>query len=385
MLRLDDRCVDTLRAPWPPHLQAESSRKRSSLAMGSDEDEDPILELPAKLRRTGSNLGTAGTTNRQFDTSNNVASIIDSKCECEAPPTHMSDVIVPMASHCSNVPPSLETQYELMNNAPTSASEVMTTLNRTETRSSKNSSTGDFTATEECTEITIDMKQQSPMVPFTNTSKLLPIGTPPHPNTCPPDMDPEAFAKAMIKAYLGYTPKICGASSLPQSFFKPITEENIASYDIDVVAAVRENDLDAVKNMFMEGRSLLCCNRFGESLLHMACRRGYVPITRLILINAEGSVRITDDCGRTPLHDACWSQKCQKTIVEMILERDPCLLFVGDKRGHTPFAYARKEHWSIWRELLHKNCSTIVEGMNCEEVMKVFGNGDDIKKFDGNH
>merc|ERR1711966_62011 len=86
---------------------------------------------------------------------------------------------------------------------------------------------------------------------------------------------------------------------------------------------------------------------FGESLMHMACRRGYGDIVSFFLNEGGVNVRIRDDCGRTPLHDACWHRKCQYEIVDSIVRLDPSLLCISDKRGHTPFAYARREDWLI--------------------------------------
>ena len=57
----------------------------------------------------------------------------------------------------------------------------------------------------------------------------------------------------------------------------------------------------------------------------------------------------------------------------MMLKRDPSQLFVGDKRGHTPFAYARREHWSAWRKFLHDRMDVIVESMKMDGIMDNFG------------
>jgi len=187
-------------------------------------------------------------------------------------------------------------------------------------------------------------------------------------------MDPDTFIRATVHAYLGYEPQIRDGLSLPSpAFFPPITEDDLAAYDSDVVAAVRENDLDQIRSLHDSGRTLSCCNRFGESLIHMACRRGYADTVTYLLEKAHVSVRIRDDCGRTPLHDACWHRTTQYEIVDAIICVDPALLCISDKRGHTPFAYARREHWPVWRQFLFDRTSWIVAGFAQKEMMALFG------------
>ena len=206
-------------------------------------------------------------------------------------------------------------------------------------------------------------------------------GVPPRPESCPADMDPDTFIRATVHAYLGYEPRIRDGLSLPSpDFFPPITEDDLAAYDTDIVAAVRENHLDEIRSFHNSGRILSCCNRFGESLIHMACRRGYASTVSFLLEEAHVSVRIRDDCGRTPLHDACWHRTTQYEIVDTIIRVDPALLCISDKRGHTPFAYARREHWPVWRQFLFDRTDWIVAGFAQKEIMTLFGDVDNGNK-----
>ena len=203
------------------------------------------------------------------------------------------------------------------------------------------------------------------------------FGVPPHPESCPADMDPDTFVRRTVQAYLGYEPKILAGLSLPSpGFFPPITNDDLAAYDTDLVSAVRENRMDEIRSYHEQGRKLSCCNRFGESLIHMACRRGYAEAVAYLLEEATVSVRIRDDCGRTPLHDACWHRDTQYEIVDTIIRTDPALLFVSDKRGHTPFAYARREHWSVWRQFLFDRTDWIVAGFARKEIADLFNSVD---------
>ena len=77
----------------------------------------------------------------------------------------------------------------------------------------------------------------------------------------------------------------------------------------------------------------------------MACRWGQFDIFSL-LIAYECEVRISDDSGRTPLHDACLAAEPNLLIVETLLKVDKRMMFFADSRGMIPMAYVRKPHWA---------------------------------------
>jgi hypothetical protein len=144
------------------------------------------------------------------------------------------------------------------------------------------------------------------------------------------------------------------------------TQDMLESYGIpNLVNAIRENDLVQAKKLY-EDKTLTCnaCNRFGESILHMACRRGHLEMVDF-LINTVGLsiINIKDDYHRTPLHDAFWSSSVQKyDIVDMLLSHSPEvveLLFCKDKRGFTPLDSARKQDYSQWYQLLQDRKSSL--------------------------
>lgn len=143
-------------------------------------------------------------------------------------------------------------------------------------------------------------------------------------------------------------------SSRLKDFFLEVTDEHIAAYDQVVVKAVKDRNIAALREMHQNGRTLQCSNRFGESLIHMACRRGLTDIVRFFVKEAEVSLRVKDDFGRTPLHDACWSSTPNFPLLELLIEHDPDLLLVNDVRGHSPFSYARRNHWNEWTQFLNE-------------------------------
>jgi hypothetical protein len=142
-------------------------------------------------------------------------------------------------------------------------------------------------------------------------------------------------------------------------FFLETTPEHIAGYGLDIINAVREEDLDAMTRIRDSGATLQCCNKFGESIVHMACRRGSLSVINYLLRNGV-SIRLRDDYGRTPLHDACWTQEPHFELVKRIILECPDLLFVTDKRGYTPLSYVRREHWGEWCKFLQDHQDLVV-------------------------
>lgn len=127
---------------------------------------------------------------------------------------------------------------------------------------------------------------------------------------------------------------------------KPSMKE-IEDYDLEIVSAVRNGDVQKMKVLREKGRSFDACNKFGESVLHMACRRGDTEMVRLLVENGA-KISICDDYGRTPLHDACWTCEPNFEVIGMILDRDRTLLRMKDCRGYSPLKYIRRNHWSKW-------------------------------------
>lgn len=149
----------------------------------------------------------------------------------------------------------------------------------------------------------------------------------------------------------------CNASismSTSSSLFHAPTEEEIASYNQDVLKATRERSFDKLRAMLEEGKSLQCCNRFGESLMHMACRRGFTDVVQFLVKEAKCSLYVRDDYGRTAMHDAAWSPKPNFELMGFLIDLSPELLLLSDVRGHTPFSYVRKEHWKEWIHFLEQ-------------------------------
>jgi hypothetical protein len=114
---------------------------------------------------------------------------------------------------------------------------------------------------------------------------------------------------------------------------------------------VRASDSALLRRLLGAGLSPNPCNNFGESMVHMVCRRGEDKLLRVFL-EAGCSLQVTDDYGRTPLHDACWRVDPSFECVQLILDSDKHLLQLLDCRGSTPLSYVKKENYGLWIEFL---------------------------------
>lgn len=172
-------------------------------------------------------------------------------------------------------------------------------------------------------------------------------------STVPSNFHPhEVLLKMMAKKGVNAVSR--SYSDLGGFFYTP-SQDEIDSYGFEVLRAVRDADIDFLRKYHSEGKSLNICNRFGESLLHLACRKQLVSVVDFLLNEANVPAQVCDDYGRTPMHDACWTPEPNFEVVDLILEKCPDLLLIQDKRGHTPLFYARREHWAKWLRHLGRN------------------------------
>ena len=155
---------------------------------------------------------------------------------------------------------------------------------------------------------------------------------------------PDQFLKRILSSR-GYSTDMMPAMSSP--YRQQPTRKQMEDYDSELVKAVRSSDLDKIRSLRNVGRSMTACNRFGESIVHMACRRADFDVVDFLLENT-GGVWGVDDYGRTPLHDACWRAEPRFDIVTCLLDKNLHLLRVLDVRGANPLNYVREEHWTQW-------------------------------------
>lgn len=141
-------------------------------------------------------------------------------------------------------------------------------------------------------------------------------------------------------------------------FVEP-NQKEIDAYGFEALDAVRSQNIEKLKEFHKEGRPLKCSNRFGESILHLACRKGFYDVTKFLVEEADVPVWVKDDFGRTPLSDACWTVEPNFDLMDVLIAKAPDLLLISDARGHTPLDYVRREHWEKWIQYLKNKHSDL--------------------------
>lgn len=167
--------------------------------------------------------------------------------------------------------------------------------------------------------------------------------------------NPQDFVDYFAKAE-GYD--ISRISALETDINRLPNAIQLASYGKKMLSAIRTCNDGLLRKLLACGLSPNSCNKFGESVLHMVCRRKDYKLLRTLVENGC-YLRICDDFGRTPLHDAFWTVDPCFQCVELILEIDASLLFVTDCRGFTPLQYIRREHWEEWISFFKRNAGKI--------------------------
>ena len=157
----------------------------------------------------------------------------------------------------------------------------------------------------------------------------------------------------------------------------------------ELVNSIRDNDLVKVRALYTAGK-ITCnaCNPFGESLLHVACRRGHAAMIHYLVDTCGFGLKALyqcDDFHRTPLHDTLWSSSQSKyQIIDYFLHHPDAaainivsLFFVKDKRGFTPLDYSRKEEHSTWLHFLQKRKHLLRSASSSDAVTATVANNDD--------
>ena len=155
---------------------------------------------------------------------------------------------------------------------------------------------------------------------------------------------PDTYIQSFISKQTDRKIEYHKASDL-QSFFDPITTSKTDAYTLEICKAVRSDDVATLRRMHAQGNSMEACNKYGDSIVHLACRRNSERVLSFLLQTCQVPCKLVCDYGRTPLHDACWTTSPNYTIIGMLLDVCPDLLYVKDARGSTAFEYLKKEFW----------------------------------------
>lgn len=148
---------------------------------------------------------------------------------------------------------------------------------------------------------------------------------------------------------------------------KSFTEEkdwvkwNTDGYTVELTRAIRDNDVETIRNITENGQNMQCSNQFGESVVHTAARRGVYESLNYLVTNAKVSVKVCCDSGRNPMHDSCWTGRPQFDCVKLLLRECRELLFYKDKRGFTPLEYVPRDAYPLWTAFLESNQEILLD------------------------
>jgi len=141
-----------------------------------------------------------------------------------------------------------------------------------------------------------------------------------------------------------------------KDYFVRHSNDQVKQYDVAPInEAVRKNDIETLRRLVKEGVDLQCCNQFGESIIHIAARRGYTDLLKFLVKEARCSLQVCCDSGRNPLHDAAWTVVPHFDCVAEILKVCPQFLLISDNRNFTPLDYVPRDCWAEWCTFLKEN------------------------------
>ena len=166
-------------------------------------------------------------------------------------------------------------------------------------------------------------------------------------------INPKEFFKYVLNSK-GMSPVECPTNSI-KNYFLPMTTVNIDSYDTEMSLAIRREDLKTLRRIQKSGRTLQCCNKFHESVVHTVCRRGSIRALKFLVQEGGVSMRLRCESGRTPLHDACWTASPNFDLIKILIEECPEFLYITDNRGYSPLCYVPVEVWGKWCQFLVEN------------------------------
>jgi Ankyrin repeats (3 copies) len=139
---------------------------------------------------------------------------------------------------------------------------------------------------------------------------------------------------------------------VPDEFF---VVGDLKSHTYELLTAVRQGDLATIQQMNEQGLNLQCRNRFNETIVHTAARRGEFAILQYLVEQANVSPRVCCDTGRTPLHDAAWSSEPDFDTITLLLKDCPDFLGLKDARNCTPFDYIPQVAFEKWNQYLREH------------------------------
>jgi hypothetical protein len=172
------------------------------------------------------------------------------------------------------------------------------------------------------------------------------------PVAAPDHMSPQDFLMELVQSR-GYSTQTYSTLDTAYTHNGTATPLQLASCNAHVLSVIRQGDAARLDALLECGLSPDACNCFGESLVHLACRRNDTSILS-VLLHHNANVQVADDYGRTPLHEVCYAggNHLNTQLVTELLDRDVRMLFFKDARGCTPLMHVPNELWDDWIDFL---------------------------------
>jgi hypothetical protein len=154
------------------------------------------------------------------------------------------------------------------------------------------------------------------------------------------DITPQQYLDNLLESR-GYSRK--RYKTLGSAYHNDPTKLQLASFDGQIIKMIlrRYQDEEALRATLASGISPNACNQYGESLIHKVCRRGDCGLLD-IFVECGADFQISDDAGRTPMHDACWGAKPSFGVIEILMKHDIRMFHLKDKGGYLPLSYVRE-------------------------------------------
>lgn len=122
---------------------------------------------------------------------------------------------------------------------------------------------------------------------------------------------------------------------------------------MNVMKALQSDDVDSLKWFLDKGFSVNYHNKFGETLIHHACRMQAVKCINELL-ERKVIVGVSSISGRNPLHNAIWfKEEISLSILRLLCGICPVLLVCEDWLGHTPLDNVSPLQWPVLCDFLN--------------------------------
>lgn len=167
----------------------------------------------------------------------------------------------------------------------------------------------------------------------------------------------------LLQSFLGDIPSCGGTCDLSRPFrraFETPEKEQIDEYTIALLSLMAKctNPSEELRASQLGAR-----NKFGVTLLHKACRYPNWVLARFLCEQRPDLCLAVDDLGRNALHDACWNEKVDFDVIDLLVSQDAANLVTPDTRGHTPLCFAPEAAWPAWKKYLTSNRQFLVDAI----------------------